>query len=522
MMVPEVAAGSQRISIELMNNERAEGTLTVTGFTKISDVNKYISDLQTAEQQQINDAVELYAQQVQAGELRATWADSAKNFMQQVFNTSKTLVSQLNAEEKQLYVQLLENDKAWLNEYKQVYTANEISNARASAQNCEELKDLEKQYSYEGYIGLANKARMDAKECEANRQQARLKANSALNKKMKEYHAAAKEAADQQKGWWKTAKAYVSTFASEAAKGVFETVTGIKDLDNPLAAFEIEDTKNQRIAAQDFESEKEYDFTAGIEFVNLNRQSATQIPAFSEMVSEIDLYNSVMPNMGDYFPWIPVMQVPAAKSEKVYVAGYTIDQVSDPRIRTDLKNKYLLKFSLNTGVVEENIAYSFRVNYNTAYGNVSKTISSNLMQPIDKMLINISQFKVVQWVEGGVNKFTKHEIHRWTCDNNTYINTDQLLNASFTFSAGTASVYEYYHEIFYESLGGDGCNPNKVDREKGYNSTINWTFNKDNKTIRSTFLDEEGQPQDLTFSITVQNNTLTLSATGLTIGLQKK
>lgn len=526
LIVPEMAPGSKKLKMAFAANKSAETTITITAFNKIANVTQYIKDEQTAAQTEINNAIKANDEKVKAGTMRSTVADSLKSFMQRAYDKNKLIVDALADDQKVIYAQLVDANKSWLNAYKDVYLQNPVSNSRVAADgDCEELRRQEKLYWAAGYFDKSRQIKIQAEQCEAERERKRLEANNIMTNKMKEAYAAAKAAKDAEPGRLSGAWAFVSTFVSEAGKGILETSLGIEDIGDPFAVFNLDDTKQQRIAAAEFEVDKEYQYSAGVQLVNVNSQNTDLFPAFGEMVQDINDYNTAMNDLGQFLPYVPEVKVPAAKTEKLYVAGFTIDQISDSRVKIEVKEGgkgKVIKISTNTGIVEESIPLSFTVNYKTNFGSASKTISASLIQPVDKILTSCSPLKITKWVEGDVDLFTMHEYWRWKCSGTEYINREQVLQASLTFLAnGTGTSYENYHEIYYENKT-TACDVNKVDRQKAYYGTMIWSYNRAAKTINAVFTDDEGVQKNVTANVSVQNGTITFSATGLLLAMQKQ
>ena len=527
LMVPEMAAGSQKISMPIEGGNTAEGSLKITAFTKITDVPAYIQSQQDDAEQEIAEASSYYDAQVQAGDLRAATADSAKAFLQQSFDKNKALVDALTDDEKRIYVQLVEANKSWLADFKQVFIDNPLSNYKVSAPgDCEELRKQAAYLSYNGYTDDARHYELQAEQCEPAREQKRIEATSVFSGKMKNAYEAAKDSWTDTKGVGKASWAFVSTFVTEASKGIFETATGLDDVKDPFALSTFFDTKQDRIMAQVFEVDKEYNYSAGLEVVNIGSPNAASIPGLNAIITGINTYNTAMTDLGPFLPYVPEMELPAGKTEKIYVSGYTIDQVSDARITIELKDGgrgKLIKVMLNTPVVAETIDFTFRVNYTTNYGSGSKVISGTLTQPVEKILVRATPFKVTNWVEGGVDMFTMHEIWRWQCNNIEYINKEQVLEATLSFREdGTGNSYEKYHEVYFENPSATTCDIRKVDQEKAYTGSMTWSYDPASKNITATFTDDEGQEKTAVAAVSIQNGTITFNGSGLLLSFVKK
>lgn len=523
-LLPELPAGSQKITLAAADSRSAEGTVTVKTFTKVADVAGYIKTLQDNATREISDASARYDAQVQAGQLRRSAADSAKTFLQLAYTKNKQLTDALSDEEKRIYVQLVEANKSWLADFKQVLAQNPLTAYKmAEQETCEQLRQQEQYHRNNFNTSLANYYRMRAENCEAKREEKRIEASSIFGGRMKNAYEAAKDSWSATPGVVKGSKAFISTFVSEAAAGWFETATGLEILKKPFAIDDIEDT-DQRVMAQEFLADSVYNYTAGVRLVNLNSTNAATIPGFTPMIQGINQYNSFMTDLGQFLPYVPDMQVPAAKSEKVYMGGYTIDGVSDSRVTVQPlqgAQSPQVKLSVNSAVIQEQFPLSFRVNLEALYGKSTEVVEVNLLQPIDKILVRATPFRVTRWVEGGQDMFQMHEIHRWQCNNVTYTSQERVVSASLSFAAnGTGSSSELWHEIYYENTSYN-CDVRKVDHQKAYGGTIAWTYNRATKTLAATFKDDEGNEKTVAAGATVQNGALTLSGGGLLLQLEK-
>ena len=439
VMVPELPVGDQEITMTVADGKTAKGSVKLTSFNKIADVDLYIKNQQDNAQKDVTDAKAAYDAQVQSGNMRPATRDSLNTFLQQAYNKNKSVVDALPLEEKRAYVQLIEANKSWLNDFKQVFVNNPLSNYRVSTQgDCEELRRQEEIYLANGDSVNANDKKLEAEQCEAAREQRRVEASNAYTAKLKEAYNAANEERKITSGRLNAGWAFVSTFVTEASKGFFETATGIKDINDPFAVLEIDDTQQHRITAQEFELDKEYAYSAGLQLVNVNSQNTAAFPGFAGIIDGINNYNTAMTDLGQFLPYVPELHVPAAKNEKLYVAGYTVDQVSDNRVNVEIKDGpkgKLIKLSLKAPIVETVINFTFRVNYTSNYGNGFKQIQATLNIPLDKMLVSVSPLTITTWNEGGVDLFTMHEIWRWSCGTTGYINKEQLLSASISFAS---------------------------------------------------------------------------------------
>ncbi|WP_133159352.1 hypothetical protein [Solitalea longa] len=551
LMVPELPAGEHKFLINVAGNKTAEVNIKVNSFTKIADPDAYIQARQTAFEQEVASALQQYDALVVAGKISSAKAESLKSFVKSCNESNKAEIAALSAEERKIYVQLIEANKSWLNEFKQIAAQNPATNFynKSVATNSIRATESEGTYTCEQKRVLANQNQgtpygdyynKQAAVCEAEQQAAQVEANKKFTGKMQNAYNAAKEDWKNTNGVFKGSKAFVSTFMKEAGKGMLELAFGEDNLSDPFAAFSMDNLfkgnetssrviessslyKIQESASDNiFELDKEYNYSAEISFVNASRQNASYLPAITEIVNGIDAYNSAMVDLGQFLPYAPTIEVPVSKSEKVAVAGYTIDQISDARIvlsKNKVGNNDVVKFSLKAPVVQENINFSFRVNYQSGYGTVSKVVQATLHQSIDKILVNASPWKATEYVENGVDQFTMHEYHKWKgCNDIEYINKEQFLEGSYTFALnGTSTSSEKYHEIYFESPQGN-CVVNKVDRVQAYNSTFTWSYNSTGSTITYYM---NGQVVN-TFTVSIQNGALKVTGNGINITMQKK
>ena len=82
---------------------------------------------------------------------------------------------------------------------------------------------------------------------------------------------------------------------------------------------------------------------------------------------------------------------------------------------------------------------------------------------------------------------------------------------------------EKYHELYYDNPSGTSCATVRlVDQVKTYSQTSSWSAVNATKMVTVTFKDEEGKEHTITAPAVIQNGTLTLSAGGVTLAMQKK
>lgn len=386
LLVPEVPIGEHKITMKLAGGKVAEANIKINTFNKIADVSLYIKEWQENALKEIVDEGKAFDAKVLAGDLRKSTADSIKIFIQQAYDKNKALVDALPESEKREYVQLLDANKIWLTEYKQVIQQNPLSNYRQNiVDDCEELRQQQNTADLLGEYDNARNFHIKAKQCEAQRTEVVLIATDEVTAKTSLAHQAAKAAYSATPGKLSGSIVYVSTFFSSIASQIFQSSIGAKSIEEAFGIEKEGETKQgQRIAAQTFIQDREYEYSMGINLVNVNRQDAGQIAGFTEIIKSIDNININLTELLQFLPPLPTLAVPAQKKEKSFVSGFTISEISDPRITVTLKEGgkgKLIKFGLASSTSIADINFTFKVSYSSRYGSASTVIDA-VLKPV--------------------------------------------------------------------------------------------------------------------------------------------
>lgn len=383
--LPELAPGKYTIAMQTDKGE-AKAEITVKQYTPIADANKYIADYNTKLNSQFTQISLEYDTKVQDGTMRQSTADSLKDFVKKAHDKSAALLAQLPEAEKKKFAYMYEANKKWLNDYNNAMAQHPfMQSGKKQEDPCATAR-----YNYNVYRNehednrWKQYYRQQLNECEAQQEKARLEAQKTFNGKINAAYAKAKEEMSKTPGKLTAAFAFVSSYVSEAAKGIFEIATGIKDVDDPFAPLNMEDTKNEKKNTISFIANQESDLLAGVNFTNLNRQNTNVSPAFPEMIANIDNHTQTMENLGQFLPYVPEMNVPAAKTQKIYFHEFTIDQISKSNITVQIIDKpegKKVKFSIKDPETEKT-SFTFRMTVKTEFGEVSKVFEAELMDEL--------------------------------------------------------------------------------------------------------------------------------------------
>lgn len=425
LLVPEVPVGDHKITMKVVGGKIAEGNIKVNNFNKISDVSLYIDDWQANSLNEITDEARAFDAQVLAGHLRSTTADSLKMFNQQAYEKSKALVDALPESEKRNYVQLLDANKMSLVRYKQVVRQNPLSSYRPSAiGDCEKIREDQRIADLLGEFDNARNFNIQAKQCEADRVKVNLDATKQVITKENIALEAAKNAYTTTQGFSPSVKAFVSTYFSTISSQIIQSFFGAKSIEEVIGIQEEAETQQgNRMVAQSFIQNREYEYAIGLNLVNVNRTDASAIPGFAEIIKTVDDVNSNFEGLLQFLPPLPQLKIPLQKKEKSYVSGFTITEISDSRIGVTLNNGgkgKLIKFSLTSGTVSADINFTFKVNYTSKYGNASTVIDATL-KPVVNDSIAIYKANIVGNWTAAINSNYIYDDYVAIKDNGDYV-----------------------------------------------------------------------------------------------------
>ncbi|MEX0595024.1 MAG: hypothetical protein WD512_00885, partial [Candidatus Paceibacterota bacterium] len=365
LLLPELAPGNYTITMQTPNGD-ATAEINIKPYIPITDVNKYLIDYNTKLNTEYSEISQEYDNKVQDGKLRQGTADSLKDFVSKSYNESSTMLAQLSEIEKKKFAYMYEANKSWLKEFKIAIANHPLvqGSKRSTDDPCESIRQSHETYlQSSGSEEYRNQYLTRLQDCEAQQTEARLEAEKKFNGKINAAYTEAKEKFDSQNGKISGSIAFVKTFLFEAAKGIFETATGITDLDDPFAPLRMDDPEKRNTYS--FNADEETYFSAGVTFTNLNRQNANVSPEFTEMISSIDYHNQTMVNIGKYLPYAPLIIVPTNKTEKRKVWDYTIDQISNPNITVqiseDMNGKKVKFVPKNISIPSTNFTFRIHV-----------------------------------------------------------------------------------------------------------------------------------------------------------------
>jgi hypothetical protein len=520
--LPELATGVYNLSMETVTGE-ARAEIIVKPYTPIVDVNKYIADYKTRLNNQYSQISQEYDIKVQEGDVRQGTADSLKDFVKKAYDKSAALLAQLPDIEKKKFAYIYEANKQWLEDFKiAIGLCPLVLSSKRSGDPCESVRRSYNVYLQgSGSEEWKNHYKQKLQECEAKQEQARLEAEKTFNGKINAAYTNARAELDKTPGKISGGLAFVSAYVAEAAKGIFETITGIEDVDDPFAPVEMDDPKKRSVLT--FTADKENHLSASVTFTNLNRQNVSLSPAFTEMISSIDYHNQTMENIGQFLPYKANMEVPAEKTEQIYLQDYTIDQISNPNISVQITDDIIgrkVKFTpKNITAPETN--FTFHINVKTAYGEVTKTIEATLELPLDKVLISGSPWKLIGFEVDGEDYFKSQKRGNSFCNNVEYFEYSKILNATMSFMNNYVGSFSGNVEIQYPifSYSGNNCYYLGMEtKTESENQGLNWTFNQTTNIIKIPELVNDDVDE---YKVTYDKGIITLISLYNSIRLQK-
>lgn len=381
VLMPDLVAGKYTIRVNAAGTNY-EGDISISALTGSGDpelyFNTYITDV-TEDFKTITDG---YNARVSDGTLKQSTADSMKNILNAAAAEIQSLYADLNAEEKKIYVQMLEANRPWLDEYLAVANQYPLRTLRSNGNDpCAGIRE-----DYQNAVDLQRYADMDRysidlRYCEAEQTQIKLQATNGYLGRLSAAHEAAKESFTSTSGVFRATKAFIKTFFSHASSGVweeFKQVNNISDVNFGLES--LEDAKQK--SELQFEYAKEYNLSAGVRVVNISREHANTIPFFRKIVDGVDFYNNTLGKLAEWLGVVPQITLPQSRSEKMYVSNFTIEDITND-VMYDLEpggeGKVVTFYHNITG--PEDRPFSFRMKVSTPYGTVQNTVSANLFFP---------------------------------------------------------------------------------------------------------------------------------------------
>lgn len=518
LMIPEMAPASYKITMKSPQGDLT-ADITVKALAQIADANVYIATLQDDFSDKRDEAADKYADQVKAGTLKQSTADSLINFIDEAAKKSKDLVTTLSDEEKKVYAYLMQSNKAWLDEYLAVMSENPMMSKTQG--DCEDLETQALEARDEGRISDADNLELQARECKASREQARLAAGNRYRARISAAYEEAKMEKDNTPGKVKGAWAFVSTFVTAAGKGLIEEATGIKDLSDPFGLKSLEEVGNK--AGELFIEGEARDLSAGVLLINASNDNKGFSEDFAMMVNSMENYNEVMDDIGQFLPYVPHIDIPSSQQEKLFVSGYTISDISNPKIKVQVieggKGKQV-KFTAD-GLSDPLTSFTFKLTVKGKYGEVSKTVDAQLQLPLDKVLVGGSPWKITYLNVDGEDQFKFQKRGNVICAGTTYWDEYRILSATMSFTAGHGGSLNSQGELKTHNTSGQGDNCTYLGSEtnpENNNSAITWTFDPKTEVIKIPELVNDDVDE---YKVTYSGGVVTLKSLYVEIRLVK-
>ncbi|MGZ5303618.1 MAG: hypothetical protein ACXWDO_05870 [Bacteroidia bacterium] len=459
LQLPELAAGTYKIGVYLSDHTLAETEIKIKQHVLITDANQYIQDIYSKQLKDIDEVSVKYDEAVNSGTLKKSTADSLKDFIKKAHEKNQVVVNSLSDEEKRIYAYMIQANKFWLDEYKNSMDAIVFTQrGKKDFGPCDSYYIHEENSRNSGYEVDANYYKLQAQQCESHQEYLRIQAGNRFRDRINSAYEKAKEEKDNTSGKVKAGWAFVSTFVTEAGKGLIEEATGIKDLSDPFGVESI-DNAYQKRSNLTFSEGEESNLNIAINLINASRDNADFSPEFEFMIDGIDDYIKTMQNIGQFLPYAPQADVPQSKSEKLNISGFTIDEISNPNISVQLidgGNGKRVKFTANS-ITDAKTPFTFRVNVETKYGNASKTISAELQKISVKGKWNVEKRYYAEkgapaeWIYGKGEYYNFEVVGKWqyvnpnddkSNMNGTYVYDKTMNEISLTFSSGGTTTYK--------------------------------------------------------------------------------
>ncbi|MGZ5245425.1 MAG: hypothetical protein ACXWD4_16000, partial [Bacteroidia bacterium] len=435
------------------------------------------------------------------------------------------LLAQLPESEKKKFAYMYEANKKWLQDYKNTMAQFPlIQRGKKATDPCQQYID-QWEFAYsQGWKEQMQTADQKLDECRAKQEAARLEwTKNTYSGKISAAYDKAKEKVDETGDKLTAGWAFVSAFVTEAAQELSETAKDLTTFKKPFAPLDMEDPKKEKKSSISFLDGEETFLSAGINITNLNRQNANISPALEVIISNIDNFKQTLVKIDEFLPYSLDAEVPVAKTEKIFVTNYTIDQISNSKISVEIIDKpegIKVKFSIKDAV-EEKTNFTFRMTVKTEFGEVSKVIEATLELPLDKILINGSPWKIISLNVDGEDQFKEKKLGNHWCKDVEYFDYSKILSATMSFTSSKGGSYGSTFENKYPTISGEGSNCSYLGMDTKTESEsigISWAFNKTTNVIKIPELVNDNVDE---YTVTYDNGIITLKSIYVEIRLQK-
>ncbi|HYG15633.1 MAG TPA: hypothetical protein VEC12_07750, partial [Bacteroidia bacterium] len=291
---------------------------------------------------------------------------------------------------------------------------------------------------------------------------------------------------------------------------------------DPFGLESLEDVSQK--AATIFTDGVASDLAAGVNLVNLGAGQAGFSDEFALMLNAIEDYNQTMDNMGQFLPYAPEITVPSPQTRKVLVAGYTIDQISNSKIKVeyiDTDKGRQVKFT-SEGISDPATPFTFRITVTGKFGTVSKVIDAELHLPLDKVLVGGSPWKITYLNVDGEDQFKLHKRGNHFCNGTEYFDEYKMNSGTMSFSTSNGGSMALNGELHTHKMTGAGTsNCTYLGTEilpENNSQGITWTWDAAKSMIKIPQLVNDDVDE---YVVSYQNNTITLKSIYVEIRLQK-
>ncbi|GAB3244347.1 hypothetical protein GCM10027346_41950 [Hymenobacter seoulensis] len=331
-----------------------------------------------------------YDQRVAEKLLTAAEAASLKAVAKESLSGIPAYWAGFSADDKVLYLQLLAANRSWLQEYLTAVEQSPYINAGKGATDdpCAQLRKEKASYGPQE-SDYTRQLDWQLRTCEGEVADKSLAKATTYVGKLEAAWAAAQAAAASRPGYLDKATAFVKTFNSEAQTGLteeFKRRNNLSDLQFGLKG--IEDINAEKRGEGALVPGQQYNLSALVILVNPGKDADQLVPSFKPLLDNINAYNRALHAMEKVLPDLPLLPLPATQQKTLAVSGFTVDNLSDPRVKmllTKGPKGQLVTFTAPC-VAPGPLAFTFRLKVASRYGSAEKEVKATLLVPPPKAL----------------------------------------------------------------------------------------------------------------------------------------
>ena len=291
--MPEMNQGKYPINIQAAGGRVGEAEISVKPLLVTTTPEVYIADYKQELEQNNELSFQDLENRVADSSISKSLADSIKSFINKSYSDLANELALLSPEQKFIYVQTVEANKHWIDEYNKAVDAFPLvgKDHDKFTWECFEHKKMAKNAEYFGMEREAEEEWLKYNQCRTKYAAYRQSETNAYAKRVQTAYEQAKKEAASNSNWLFAGRAFVKTFISSAAKGLIEEKYGSDVFDEPSTPVNLDDVQKKK-GSLAFEPDKEYDLGALLTVVNVNRDDIG-LPGFKEIINGIDEYNRI-------------------------------------------------------------------------------------------------------------------------------------------------------------------------------------------------------------------------------------